>query len=220
MDKLGNIYLIKNLLNEKQYVGCTISTIKKRFEEHAWRCINSDSNTKFCNSIKKYGYENFDIVLLEKCEVGVIYEREKYYIEKYNTFKEGLNSTIGGEGCLGYVHSNEIREKISKKLKDGRSHKGKTYEDLYGDRKDIEIENRKIGVKLSWDKLTEDKKNERVEKSKNKLRDKSKYGLKLIKEIKNKFQEGLKVKDIKILYPFFPESYLYSIKNNKRWKNI
>ena len=53
MTKKGKIYKIKNIVNQKEYVGCTISTIKKRFEEHAWRCLNSDSNTKFCNSIRK-----------------------------------------------------------------------------------------------------------------------------------------------------------------------
>ena len=68
--------------------------------------------------------------------------------------------------------------------------------------------------------MTNEEKNKRVEKTKNKLRKKSKYGLSLIKEVKSKFQEGLKVKEVKLLYPVFPESYLYSIKNNKRWKNL
>jgi hypothetical protein len=64
-------------------------------------------------SIKKYGQENFNIELIEECELGVMYEIEKKYISQYNSFNQGLNSTIGGEGCLGYVHSEEIRKKIS-----------------------------------------------------------------------------------------------------------
>ena len=44
--------------------------------------------------------------------------------------------------------------------------------------------------------MTNEEKNKRIEKTKNKLREKSKYGLSLIKEVKNKFQEGLKVKEV------------------------
>jgi group I intron endonuclease len=167
MSNLGNIYLIKNLLNNKEYIGCTISKLNVRFEEHMWRCLNSDSKTKFCNSIKKYGRENFKIELVEICDVKMIYEREIFYIEKFNTYKNGLNSTIGGEGCLGYRHTEETRKKISKIIKNGKSHKGKTYDEIYGDRKDIEKENRKNTVKKSWDNLTDEEKTNRIQKSQN-----------------------------------------------------
>ena len=160
MTEKGYIYKIKNIINSKEYVGCTITTLKKRFEEHAWRCINSDSNTKFCNSIRKYGIENFNIELIQECDVKVIYEREKHFINEYDTFNIGLNSTIGGEGCLGYKHSKEIREKISSTIKDGRSHKGKTYEELYGDRSEEEKLKRKISS--GWNKMTEEDKILRV----------------------------------------------------------
>jgi group I intron endonuclease len=220
MDNLGKIYLIKNIVNNKEYVGCTISKLNVRFDEHMWKCTKSDSKTKFCNSIKKYGKENFKIELLENCDVKTIYEREIFYIQKFNTYKNGLNSTTGGEGCLGYTHTEETRKKISTIIKNGKSHKGKTYDEIYGERKNIEKENRKIGVKKSWDNLTNEEKTNRIKNSQNQLRNKSKYGLDLIKEIKSKFEEGFKVKNVKLLYPLFPESYLYSIKNNKRWKNI
>lgn len=220
MDNLGKIYLIKNISNNKKYVGCTISSLDKRYDEHVWRCINTDSKTKFCNSIRKYGKNNFVIELIEVCNLNEIYQREIFYIEKFNTYNTGLNSTIGGEGCLGYKHSEEVRKKISTIIKNGKSHKGKNYDDIYGERKNKEIEIRKIGVKKNWDNMTNEEKDKRVEKTKNKLREKSKYGFSLVKEVKNKFQEGLKVKEVKLLYPVFPKSYLYSIKNNKRWKNL
>ena len=53
---------------------------------------------------------------------------QKFYINEFKTYENGLNSTIGGEGCLGYTHSPEIRQKISENVKNGNSHKGKTYE--------------------------------------------------------------------------------------------
>jgi group I intron endonuclease len=220
MCKIGIIYKIKNKINEKEYIGCTINTLKKRIEEHVWRCLNSDSNSKFCNSLRKYGIENFESEILEECDVKEIYSKEKKYIEKYETYTKGLNSTLGEEGCLGYKHSEDIRKKISYILKDGRSHKGKNYQEIYGVNFLNEIEKRSNSVKKMWKKMDENEKKIRFDKSVSKSREKSKYGESLIKEIKNKFKEGLKVKEVLNLYPFFNESYLYAIKNNKRWKNI
>jgi group I intron endonuclease len=218
MTEKGYIYKIKNIINSKEYVGCTITTLKKRFEEHAWRCINSDSNTKFCNSIRKYGIENFNIELIQECDVKVIYEREKHFINEYNTFNLGLNSTIGGEGCLGYKHSKEIREKISSTIKDGRSHKGKTYEELYGDRAEEEKLKRKISS--GWNKMTEEDKILRVNNIKTATRKNSKYGINLVKEIKQKINEGVKIKELKKLYPQVYENFFYDIKNGRRWGDI
>ena len=216
----GYIYKIKNIINNKEYVGCTITTLKKRFEEHVWRCLKTDINTKFCNSIRKYGVENFKIDLLEECYVSNIYEREKYYINEFKTYENGLNSTYGGEGCLGYKHSKEIREKISKNLKDGRSHKGKTYEDLYGDKAEEEKEKRKTTVKNVWSNMTEQQKEKRINKLKNTIQKNSKYGVEIIKEIKKEFKEGVSINDVNKKYPEFNKQYLYSIKNNRRWKDI
>lgn len=218
--KIGYIYKIKNLINEKEYIGCTINPINKRFEEHVYRCLKTDSNTKFCNSIRKYGVENFNIELIEECNVLNIYEKEKFYITEFKTYEYGLNSTVGGEGCLGYVHSPEIRKKISENTRDGNSHKGKTYEELYGDKADEEREKRRLSVKKGWESISKEDKEKRVSKANETIRKNSKYGVELIKEIKNKFKEGFKIKEISNMYPQFNKGYLSAIKNNKRWKNI
>jgi len=220
MTEKGYIYIIKNIINDKPYIGCTITSLKKRFEEHTWRCLKTDINTKFCNSVRKYGVENFQIELLEECNVSDIYEREKFYIDDLDTYNEGLNSTYGGEGCLGYKHSKEIREKISKNLKDGRSHKGKTYEELYGDRAEEEKERRKMSVKSSWDNMSEDEKEKRVKKQQKTLQKKSKYGFELVSEIKNKIKKGLTYKQFKELYPEVRQNFYYELKSGKRWANI
>jgi group I intron endonuclease len=218
--KKGYIYKITNLINEKEYIGCTINPINKRFEEHIYRCLKTDSTTKFCNSIRKYGVENFNIEIIEECNVSNIYEREKFYITEFRTYDNGLNSTFGGEGCLGYVHSPEIRKKISENTKNGNSHRGKTYEELYGDKADEEREKRRLSVKKGWGLISKEEKEKRVSKINETIQKNSKYGVELIKEIKNKFKEGFKIKEISNMYPQFNKGYLSAIKNNKRWKNI
>ena len=170
--------------------------------------------------MKKYGQENFTIELIEECDFNLIYETEKKYIDQYNSYNNGLNSTIGGEGCLGYVHSPEMRIKISEAVKNGNSHKGKTYEELYGDKADEQREKRRLSVKNGWDSMTDDEKEKRINKCKETRQKNSKYGFELVKEIKQKIKEGLKVKQLKELYPQVRENFFYELKNGRSWTNI
>lgn len=216
--EIGRIYKILNKINQKVYIGCTINSLQHRFNEHLYRCYMTDSNSKLYNSIKKYGKENFEIILITECKLSEIYETEKKYIKEYSSYEDGMNSTFGGEGCLGYVHSPEIRKKISEGTKNGYSHKGKTYEELYGDRADEEKLKRKIAS--GWKKLTEEEKRERVDVSRIKTRESSKYGVKLIKEIKDKLRDGVKIKELRKLYPQVYYNLFYDLKNNRRWKDL
>lgn len=216
--KKGKIYKIINKENNLIYVGCTINSIEQRFYEHIYRCFKTDYKSKLYNSIKKYGIENFQIELIEECELNVIYETEKKHIKELDTYRNGLNSTFGGEGTLGYVHSSDIRKKISTNTKNGNSHKGKTYEELYGDRAEEERNKRKDGAK--WDNISEEKRIERVTNIRNATRKNSKYGEDLIKEIKEKLKDGIKIKELSKVYPQMSYSYLYSIRNGSRWGDL
>jgi len=214
----GKIYKITNKENGLIYIGCTINSLEKRFGEHLSRCFTSTHKSKLYNSIKKYGQENFTIELIEECDLNIIYETEKKYIEQYDSYNNGLNSTIGGEGCLGYTHSPEIRQKISENTKNGNSHKGKTYEELYGDRAEEEKLKRKLAS--GWDKMNEDERNIRVNNITQSIRKNSKYGIELVKEIKQKINEGVKIKDLKKTYPQVYENFFYDLKNNRRWVGL
>ena len=167
------------------------------------------------------------IMNIEKGKTGTIvclrdeiYEKEKYFIKKYDSFKSGLNSTIGGEGCTGYKHSKSVRKKISTSLLNGNSHKGKTYDDIYGKNSNIEKKKRGITAKRNWKNLTIKQKEKKIKKITSSIQNKSKYGVELVTEIKNKFKEGHKVKDLKFVYPQVTKSFLYDLKNNRRWKNV
>jgi group I intron endonuclease len=216
----GRIYKITNKENGLIYIGCTISSLDKRFKEHLSRCFTSNYKSKLYNSMKKYGQENFTIELIEECDFNLIYETEKKYIDQYNSYNNGLNATIGGEGCLGYVHSPEMRVKISEAVKNGNSHKGKTYEELYGDKADEQREKRRLSVKNGWGSISDDEKEKRVNKAKETKQKNSKYGVELVKEIKQKIKEGLKVKQLKELYPQVRENFFYELKNGRSWSNI
>ena len=102
---MGYIYCITNLINNKRYVGKTISSVEERFKEHV-----HDSQKAKCNkrplysAFNKYGVENFIIEELECVECDLeLSNREIYWIQELQTYgKNGYNATKGGDGAILY----------------------------------------------------------------------------------------------------------------------
>lgn len=90
----GYIYKITNKVNGKSYIGQTRYTVEFRWRQH----IHKKDNTYFHNAIHKYGIQNFTVETLEECNYEDLNSKEIFYIAKYNTFNEGYNLTIGGDG--------------------------------------------------------------------------------------------------------------------------
>lgn len=55
-------------------------------------------------AFQKYGIENFIFEVLEECSILELSEKEKYYIEKFDTYFNGYNMTAGGEDNQGDSH--------------------------------------------------------------------------------------------------------------------
>lgn len=99
------IYKIENLINGKVYIGQSVDI------ETRWRAHKNKINQK--NSIEihyplyqdfiRYGLENFSFEIIEECNIEELNEKEKMWINKYNSFyyakdSNGYNLTTGGEG--------------------------------------------------------------------------------------------------------------------------
>lgn len=96
---MGYIYKIINQINQKVYIGQTKISIEIRFKQHLNDAKRKKNvNRRISKAIKEYGKENFQIELLEECPNNLLNEREKYWIKKYNSFYDGYNATLGGEG--------------------------------------------------------------------------------------------------------------------------
>lgn len=110
--KFGKIYLITNDVNSKVYVGQTIQTLNKRFNGH---CCYSKSdrsiNMYIKRAIHKYGRDKFHIQLIEECPVNILDEREKYWINFYNSYNTGYNLTLGGQDP-NYFNINKLENII------------------------------------------------------------------------------------------------------------
>ena len=98
------IYCITNLINGKQYVGKTTTTIEQRFKEHCRGSRKSYKNRPLYNALNKYGIENFKIECLEEIEdESTLSDREIYWINELGTYgKGGYNATKGGDGSSIY----------------------------------------------------------------------------------------------------------------------
>ena len=93
MNKISGVYLIKNNLNGKCYVGSS-SNIMKRWNEHrslsTWEKCRNDLYKDF----QEYGLENFSFKVLEECAETELFQKERYYIEILGTIENGYNKMI------------------------------------------------------------------------------------------------------------------------------
>lgn len=96
------IYTFINKINGKRYIGQS-TDIGRRYYQHSINSLNSNTleyNSYFYKAIRKYGFSNFSFEILEECEEEKLNEREKYWIEFFNSNNQefGYNLTEGGAG--------------------------------------------------------------------------------------------------------------------------
>ena len=114
----GIIYKIENMINHKVYIGQTSQErgfkdrycrkgqgIERVYNSYLYeQKHNRHYNVYLFRAIEKYGFgafvidEVFDVALTEY----ELDEKEIFYIEKFDSFRNGYNSTLGGDGTSGY----------------------------------------------------------------------------------------------------------------------
>jgi group I intron endonuclease len=112
----AQIYIYINLCSPtlKSYVGFT-TDFERRKKEHLYYATHEASGY-FYNAIRKYGWKNFIPFVLEETN-DIEFARDELeprYIKLCKSFSKenGYNMTLGGEGCMGYVCSEETKRKI------------------------------------------------------------------------------------------------------------
>ena len=97
-NKICGIYKITNKNSGRAYIGQS-TDIGNRWINHIKTICKTDggaARTKFHDMVYKDGLENFLFEILEECEKEKLNEREKYYINFFQTTDFGYNSTKGG----------------------------------------------------------------------------------------------------------------------------
>ena len=92
------IYKITNQKNNMCYIGQAVD-ISTRWKEHA-KCgleIDTPINNKLYQAMIRDGIWNFTWEVLEECDKALLNEKERSYIEIYQSNIYGYNSTIGNK---------------------------------------------------------------------------------------------------------------------------
>jgi group I intron endonuclease len=208
----SGIYQIRNLLNNKIYIGKS-KNLKKRKSRHFSELRNCYHRNKHIqNSFNKDGENNFVFEIKEFCEEDKLIEREQYYIDilkpEYN-ISQNVTSAF-----FGLNHTDETKKKISEKLK-GRKLSEETKRKIRDARsKQIFSEETKklLSIKRKGRKLSEET------KRKISLGNK---GKKVSEETKKKMSEsknGLNKIQVKEIYRLSKEEKISQRKLAKRFK--
>lgn len=106
------IYVIRNAINNKVYVGQTKQGIQNRFNSH----LNSEDDSAIHCAIRKYGKEHFYVEKICDCSSQEeLNEKEIFYIKQFNSIApSGYNLTTGGQQ---FEFTEEVKSKISKNTK-------------------------------------------------------------------------------------------------------
>ena len=105
LNKENRLYWIYKITNPKfsVYIGKTYN-LNSRFN-HYNKHFTKITQPKLMYSIKKYGWQNHKIEILEVCDFNSVDKREIYWIDNYNSYhyknENGLNLTPGGDGGKG-----------------------------------------------------------------------------------------------------------------------
>lgn len=103
------VYKIQNKINGKIYIGQTVGTLEHRMSQHK---ANGKKISVIGNAIHKYGWENFDVEVIDEADtIEELNQKEIYWIGYYKSISpNGYNLELGGRNAL---HEEETRKKIS-----------------------------------------------------------------------------------------------------------
>lgn len=92
----AGIYKVTNIQTKEIYIGKSVA-IGERWQNHVKSAcgLSGVAESQFQRALKKYGIQNFTWELLEETSKDKLSEREKYYIDFYETTKYGYNERRG-----------------------------------------------------------------------------------------------------------------------------
>jgi group I intron endonuclease len=100
----GRIYIIRNTVNDKVYIGSTTQPLSKRMAGHREAStIHSKIHLPLYKAFDDVGKHNFYIELLENCPCGNLEQlrkREGEFIREYNSCNDGYNQRVAGRNAV------------------------------------------------------------------------------------------------------------------------
>ena len=102
------IYAIQHIASERRYIG-SANKIKIRLNKHRGELQKNQHHSKYLqNAWNKYGEDEFLAIVVEKVNVrDNLSEREQYWIDYYDSYKNGFNARPTAENFYGMEWSDE-----------------------------------------------------------------------------------------------------------------
>lgn len=111
-EKISGIYKIKNNINGKIYIGQS-SDIYWRWTHHKSDLNHNRHHNRHLQSAwNKYGEDNFSFSIVEKCSEKLLDDKEKYWVNYFDSYNSGYNLDFGGQGIRGYKHTEDELNKM------------------------------------------------------------------------------------------------------------
>lgn len=204
------VYYIYCIESKQHYIGKS-RNIGKRWISHI-RLLQRGCHhsIKLQRAFILYGQARFQFKVIEECDIDKLEGREQHWIKHYDSFRNGYNVTVGGEGmgkgedCVNakftQLQVNEIRQRILK---------GERYIDLainynVTDTTIQDIAKNKTYVDLAW---------KAIFKARTPLQEDE------VKLAKQMLIEGYANKEIAVVLGC-AKSVIWDIANKKRFDNI
>ncbi len=150
---MGVIYKITNPKG-RLYVGKT-KCLRKRINSHVWNA-KKEGNIILAKSIKKYGWGNHKIEIIEEVDDSLLNEREVFWIKELKTYcydyPGQMNMTKGADGNNGSWSHDLVRIKHYSEMMSGTNNHffGKIHSDetkkIIGEK--ASIRNKKNGITI------------------------------------------------------------------------
>ena len=112
------IYKMTSLTSGKSYIGKSIN-VERRIVKHLKDAMKG-STLHFHRAIKCYGIDDFELTVLEQL-FETDNECEKYWIAYYDTYNNGYNMTLGGDGGYTGGFKPETLKRLQERGEDGLS---------------------------------------------------------------------------------------------------
>ena len=112
------VYLIRNLVNGKIYIGKSIN-IYKRILAHIYSLTakrDKEENSHFIAAWHKYGKKSFEYIVLEECLIDELSEKELFWITQYNSIDSSIGYNKRLDSSSGMIPHEETRLKLKKAL--------------------------------------------------------------------------------------------------------
>ena len=123
-ESIGIVYIIKNKINKKIYIGASLGTLENRWKWHVERAHLNTRKGSIAEAILKFGKNNFTKKTLRRLkDITELSRFERHYIKKFNSrAPKGYNLSSGGIGYGNLGRRVKIDGKKFNTLKEAAKH--------------------------------------------------------------------------------------------------